>query len=271
MRKRIFFVAVAVFLGLVVGGCAPRAITGKAKVNQDAFGGQKKFAVVTIAADKKFRGEKGMFQMFKKTENIAGGNTQPIIDKLKPKVLETLAKSDHFKLVPESRVLKSKVYKEMEEDNRMQKVLFISVPINVAEDYKYFSKPEKFGQLARELGVDGVISIQMGFSITSSKAALNVQGVSLGRKSYSAVASVSALAYDREGKVIWKDSTIKQAEPGDKKAIIILDVTDVTNTKFEKLQPSAVHIGGKAVEVLLSRFQDTMEGKKVSSVQKIKD
>ena len=71
--------------------------------------------------------------------------------------------------------------------------------------------------------------------------------------------------------MVWKDSTIKQAEPGDKKAIVIMDFSDVTKTRFEKLHPSAVLIGDLAVEVLVERFVDTIEGRGTSSFQKIKD
>lgn len=268
--KRISFILVAMLLVFVVGGCAPTTITGRAKVKQDSFRGEKKFAVVTIAATKKFYGEKGLMQMFKKTENIAGGDTQPIIDKLSPEIIRTLSRSEYFKLVPESKVLKSKAYKELVEDERVQKVLFFSKPINTARGYKYISDPEKLAKLAEELRVDGVITILMSFSIQSGKTFITVAGVSAGKKSYSAVASVNAIAYDRNGKVIWKDSTVKQAEPGDKKAIVLLDVTDLTNTNFEKLHPSAVDMGKKAVGVLMARFTDTMEGKKVSFIQKMK-
>jgi len=84
------------------------------------------------------------------------------------------------------------------------------------------------------------------------------------------MASAAATAYDRDGRVIWKDSTVKQAEPGDSKAIILLDFTDLTNTNFEKLHPSAITIGGKAIDVLVSRFDDSLAGNKVSSIQFMK-
>lgn len=84
------------------------------------------------------------------------------------------------------------------------------------------------------------------------------------------MAASTAIAYDRDGNVIWKDSTVKQAEPGDTKAIILLDFTDLTATNFEKLHPSALTIGAKSVEVLLTRFDDTIDGNQVSSIQFMK-
>jgi hypothetical protein len=72
------------------------------------------------------------------------------------------------------------------------------------------------------------------------------------------------------GNVIWEDSTIKQAEPGDTKAIILLDFTDLTGTNFAKMHPSAITIGGKAIDVLITRFDDTIAGNHVSGIQFMK-
>jgi len=270
MKRLSIIVISAVFFMVTMSGCAPVAITGKVKAQQDAFGAKKEFAVVSIASIKELHGEKGITQIFKKTDDIPGANTQPILDQLRPEIIKTLTKSKHFKLVPESSVLKSKVYKKTMEDERKHKVLYKNVDINVAKNYKYFSKPEKLAQLAKDFKVDGVITIVMNFTISSGKSWLSVAGVTLGKKEYSVIASISALAYDREGKLIWKDTAIKQAEPGDKKAIVLLDLTDLTKTNFKKLHPSAITIGGKAVNVLLARFNDSMEGKSVSIFQKLK-
>jgi hypothetical protein len=260
----------AVFFMVTMSGCAPVAITGKVKAQQDAFGAKKELAVVTIASVKELHGEKGVTQLFKKTDDIPGANTQPILDQLRPEIIKTLRKSKHFNLVPESRVLNSKAYKRAAEDERRQKVLYKNIDLNVAKNYKYFSEPEKLAQLAKDLKVDGVITIVMNFSISSGKSWLSVAGVTVGKKEYSVVASISALTYDREGELIWKDTAIKQAEPGDKKAIVLLDLTDLTKTNFEKLHPSAVTIGGEAVNVLLARFNDSVEGRRVSRFQRLK-
>jgi hypothetical protein len=270
MKRFSIGVIIAVCYMAAMIGCAPVAITGKAKVQQDSFGAKKQFAVVTIASVKDFHGEKGITQMFKKTDDIPGANTQPILDQLSPKIIKTLEKSEHFKLVPESKVLASKAYKRINEDERTQKVLIKNIDLNVAKNYKYVSTPEKLAELARDLNVDGVITVVMNFSITSGKSWLSVAGLTVGKKEYSVIASISALAYDQDGELIWKDTAIKQAEPGDKKAIVLLDFTDLTKTNFTKLHPSAITIGNKAVDVLLARFSSTMEGEKVSIFQKMK-
>lgn len=267
---KMYNLALIALIGVMISGCAPMAITGSADVNKTAFGAKKKFAVVSIASLKTFQGEQGLSQTFTSNDKIPGINTQPLINQLNPKIIRSLGNSKYFTLLPEDKVLASKAYKNLAEDERIMKVLFMSDSINVANNYKYISDEHKYAKLAKELGVDGVIGITMNFSVSSGKTSLNVMGLSVGSKSYSAMASISAIAYNKDGEVIWKDSTLKEAEPGDKKAIILIDTSNMTKTNFEKLHPSAIEIGGKAVDVLLARFDDTMSGKKTSMFQSVK-
>lgn len=263
----------ALFAGslvLLLSACAPIVITGSADVDNNAFGPKKKFAVVSISSVKTFHGEKGFTQLFKDTDEIPGADSQPLINAVKPKIVRSLKSNRNLVLVPERRVLSSRAYKSMQEDERKMSMLFFSDEINVAPGYKYFSDPKKYAQLAKELNVDGVIGIHMAFSIMTSKGGVNINGLSFGRKSYSPTATISAMAYDREGRQIWEDSTVKQAEPGDKKAIFLIDVSDVTSTDFRKMHPKAIEIGGKAVDVLLTRLDDSLSGKGTSSMQSMK-
>jgi hypothetical protein len=269
-QTQIFESGIALGLVLLLSACAPMTITGSADVDKAAFGAKKRFAVVSIASMKDFYGEKGLTQMFKSSDEIPGANTQPLIDTLAPQIVSTLDKSGNFILVPEREVLSSEAYRKVPEDEKVMKVLFMTKDLNAARNYKYISDPQKYAELARQLDVDGVIGITTNFSLTAGKSYVSVAGLSLGKKKYSVMAASTAIAYDRDGNVIWEDSTVKQAEPGDTKAIILLDFTDLTATNFEKLHPSALTIGAKSVEVLLTRFDDTIAGNKVSSIQFMK-
>jgi hypothetical protein len=255
---------------IMLSGCS-MAVTGSTKVQQDSFGEQKKFAVVTIASGKEFAGEQGFFQMFKKNEDIKGLDTQPVIDELMPMIREKFARTGYYVSVPMENIVKSKTYLDLPEDEKVQKLAFLKNELNVAKGYKYFNDPQKLARLAQELKVDGVICVMMNFTVESMKSSVYVAMVSLGKKEYAANAAISVIAYDREGKVLWKDSTIKQAEPGDKKAIVVLDFTDFSGTDFEKMHPSAVLIGGHAVDVIVQRFKDTMEGRGTSIFQRVRD
>lgn len=269
-KLRIVGLILAIVFGLSLAGCATRVITGATDVDRTAFGAKKRFALVSVASHKTFQGEKGLTQLFKDTDNIAGANTQPLINSLRPKIVSALGASKNFMLLPVSRVLTTSSYKNLTDDPRVVKVLVFTTEINVANNYKYVSDAEKFAKLARDLKVDGVIGITVNFPVSAGSGGLGIYGLSFGRKSYSAMAMASAIAYNANGDVIWKDSTTKEAEPGDTKAIIAVDTTGFTGTDFEKLHPSAVEIGGKAVDVLLARFDDTMAGKTVDRIQSVK-
>ncbi len=208
--------------------------------------------------------------MFTSMDDIPGTNTQPIINKLDPKIISTLSSCKYFTLVPEKTLLSSAAYKNLAEDEKVMKVLFMSYDMNVVNNYKYISDEKKYAQLAKDLGVDGVIRLTLNFSVAPSKNYVGIMGLSLGKKSYSAMTTISAVAYNKDGETVWKDSTIKEAEPGDTKAIILLDTSNITGTDFEKLHPSALEMAGKGMDVLLARFNDTMAGKDVSQFQSVK-
>lgn len=267
---RIIKLGLTLVLAFSLIGCAPVTITGRADVDKTVFGPSKRFAVVSIAAVKTFEGEQGLIQEFKKNDDIPGANTQPMINKLAPKIISSLDSSRYIRLLPQRAVLRSRAYRRLKGDKRVMKALFFTYDMNVARHYKYISDPQKLARLAKQLGVDGVITVNMTFSLQASKGGVSIAGLNFGKKSYSAMAAVSAMAYDTSGKVVWKDSTVKEAEPGDSKAIILIDTSDITATNFKKLQPSAIEIGGKAVNVLVSRFNDAMNGKEVSFMQSMK-
>lgn len=272
MKKATTYVAMLLAaIGLLLSGCSPMAITGRAKVQQDSFGGSKKFAVVSIASAKHFSGEQGFFQQFKSNDSIPGIDTQPVIDQLVPSIREKFAKTGYYTSVPMSTIVGSPQYIELQEDEKVQKIAFFKSELNVAKGYKFFNDPQKLAELAQALEVDGVITVVMNFSVVSMKTTGFIAVASFGKKEYASNATIAVTAYDRNGNILWQDTTIKQAEPGDKKAIVVLDFSDIGGTNFEKMHPSAVLIGEHAVDVIVQRFKDTMEGKSTSMFQKISD
>ena len=274
--KGIFWLFLAV--AVVLSGCS-MAITGRAEVDQQAFTKEKKYALVTISSAKEFSGEKGLFQMFQDNENIRGINTQPVVDELVPVIRKKLAQTGYFTSVPMQIIVNSPSYKLMEEDEKVRRAGIFSIEQNVGNGYKYLDNEQKLSQLARDLEVDGVICVNMNFTIVAMKSALGAAAsnflgglpLSVGEKEYASSVSMSLTAYDAAGDLIWEDSTAKQAEPGDEKAIVLLDLSDLTDTNFEKMHPSAVLIAGYATDVLIERFQSTMEGNKTSIFQRTKD
>jgi len=262
-------VVVMIGMALMTSGCV-MAITGSAKVEKEAFTPKKKYALVSVAAVKEFSGEKGMSQMFTSMEDIEGTDTQPIIDALVPTIRARFAKTGYFTSIPMKQIVNSKAYKAVEEDEKTLKVAFFTSEINPATGYKYISDTEKLAKLARDLNVDGVITVMMSFSIASMKSGVGIAGLTFGKKEYASNATITAMAYDRNGEVIYKDTTVKEADPDDKKSIVVFDTSDWSATHFKEMHPSAVRVGAYSVDVLLERFADTMEGRGTSSFQRVR-
>ena len=283
-----------IMAGLIVSGCATLIPTNTPSIDIKSFDPSKKFAVISIASLKSFEVEKGMSQMFKSPDAIPGANTQTLINNLAPHIIHVLGSSKHYTLLPEDIVLKGKAYRYLAEDEKTMRVLLSRKTMNVANGYKYIADEEKYSVLAPYLGVDGVIGITMQFAIFPSKSYFATAGSTLargsyremqydavqkmnelsesnlGKRSYSAVASISVIAYNNHGELIWKDSFVQEADPNDVDAIIELNTSGITNADFEKFQPSALKIGEQSVDALLARFDSMMAGNEISRMRSIK-
>ena len=251
--KAFSFVGIIVIVAMLVG-CAI-IISPGVKVDTDSFGKTKKCAIVTIMGTKKLQAQKGFLQLFKK---VPEQNTQPVLDKLRPEVINAFRKSKHLTVKSEKGVLNSKAYKNLTADEPVQKVLFMEVELNTAKGYKFITDPEKLSRLAKDLNVDGVIVVGMNFSVSSGIAG----GLGIGVKRFKVVTAVSAMAYDSNGKLVWKDAVHKSSELADSQLAVIADVRSVD---FEKLKPYAFKAGKEGLNVLVARLDNGLEGKRVGA------
>lgn len=263
---------------IALSGCT-MAYTGQAEVEKQSFVQQKQYALITIASNKEYSGEQGFFQMFQDNDEIAGINTQPVIDELVPSIRAKFARTGYFTSVPMKIIVNHQAYKELEEDEKLYKKAFLKNDLNVAKGYKYFADKEKLALLARGLDVDGVICVKMFFSVHAAKSVLGAASssflggipLSFGSKEYSAMVTTSVTAYDADGNQIWEDTVVKEAEPGDSTMIVAMDFSDLQGTDFTKMHPSSILIAQHSVDVVVQRFKDTMEGKETDSFQRVKD
>jgi hypothetical protein len=251
---RAFSVVGIIVIVAMLMGCAI-IISPGVKVDTEAFGKTKKCAIVTIMGTKKLHAQKGLLQLFKK---VPEQNTQPVLDKLCPEVIKAFRKSKHLKVKSEKRVLYSKDYKNLKADEPVQKVLFMEVELNTAKGYKFISDPQKLSKLAKDLNVDGVIVVGMNFSVSSGVAG----GLGIGIKRFKVVTAVSAMAYDSDGKLVWKDAIHKSSDLADSQLAVIADVRSVD---FKKLKPHAIKAGKEGLNVLVARLDDGLEGKRVGA------
>jgi hypothetical protein len=249
------FSVIGIFvIGVTLMGCT-MIISPGAKVDDKAFGETKSCAIITIAGTQKLHAQKGFLQMFKK---VPEQNTQSVLDKLRPEVIDVFHKSQHLTVKSEKMVLNNKAYKNLIADEPVQKILFMKTEFNTAKGYKFITDPEKLSRLAKDLNVDGVIAVHMNFSVSSGVAG----GLGIGVKRFKVITGVSAIAYDRNGKQVWKDAVHKSSELADSQLALIADVRSVN---FNKLKPYAVKAGKEALKVLVARLDDGLEGKHVGA------
>jgi hypothetical protein len=251
--KAFSLVGIAV-ISVALMGCT-MIISPGAKVDAKSFGEAKTCAIVTIAGTQKLHAQKGFLQMFKK---VPEQNTQFVLDKLRPEVIKAFHKSKLLSVKSEKMVLNNKAYKNLTADEPVQKVLFMKTELNTAKGYKFITDPKKLSGLAKDLKVDGVIAVHMNFSVSSGVAG----GLGVGVKRFKVITGVSAIAYDRNGKQVWKDAVHKSSELADSQLALIVDVRSVD---FKKLKPYAVKAGKEALNDLVARLDDGLEGKHVGA------
>jgi hypothetical protein len=266
----VFSRALIVIIALSASGCSSITESDTPHVNRNFFGAKKTFAVVSLASYRIIPEAKGMSQIFRSADAIPGANSQTIINKLDPILIRTLGSTKHFTLLPENKVQKSNVYKNLAEDERVTDELFMSDKINVANKYKYVSDKQTYAQLAQDLDVDGVIGIMMHFVISPGNRSISRMGLSLGMQNYNVMVSISVIAYNKNEAVIWQDSTIQGVDPNDANANILINTSGMTSADFQKFYPSAIETGGKAMDSLLARLDAMMIGNEISPMRRIK-
>jgi hypothetical protein len=146
-------------------------------IRPDAFDKGQKGAVLSILAQPRI------------TAWAAAGSTGPELDaapvvaELRPVVMEALAKSGHFSLVPEAKVLAAKGYAA--QPDARDPAGFLSPP-----GYKPVRKEELYPTLAKEVGAD------MGMAVALSLMYRVEDGA--------AAVIVSVGAIDLKGRGVWK-------------------------------------------------------------------
>lgn len=245
MQKfKIFSVISCIVVLFLLTGCFPQA-----KIRPEAFGGNKKFAIVSISGTKHFNaGSKTTKEFF--TGYDESNDTQPILDKMRVDVWKALKNSKHFTLVDPKKVRGSRVYKEIEPDKPEFGFGIFKAKLTSAKDYKHFSDKQKFAKLAKGLNVDGVIHVFVNLSTRDRM----FYAVGVGAKKTYAHAIVTIAAYDRNGDIIWQDSIQEHSEDGVSKVMILVDTK---NINYKKMLPFAE----QAAQAGISKLTENLNAK----------
>ncbi len=172
-----------VLLGLTaIGGCAGLA----PPFEKQAFGPEKNYAVVSIYADKDIEKE-GDSETLAGTYKALSGkaayfySAEDALNASAPSIRRELASSNHYRLVPQRRVLTDAAYRRVEPDVQAK----LAEKRQLASGYKYLWDPQKLGGLARDLDVDGVVTVhvQYGYKLWGTNYARITARVRLPRSS----------------------------------------------------------------------------------------
>jgi len=223
MACRFHFLVAAALLALA--GC----VVVPTKFEPTAFDTQKTYAVVTIATHHEIApGDKKLSEWLK-GDNPAR-DSQQILDEVKPIILAAFGKTGHFRLVPEHRVIRSAAYRGMPP----HEAHYMMTDWHVPEGYRFFIKDEEFAALARGLNVDGVIFVGVNFDVLlKGSSAYGLSDMSVG-------------AFDRDGKIVWKDAVFAQSDHavGHKRGTVY----------YEELRPLLLDATQQAANALVAKL-----------------
>lgn len=236
-------IGLAVVGVLALAGCAsaPGAI-----YQGDAFGKNKTYAVVTVMAGEKVTcsdsggnpcngGVFGLFNMAARTDAYSTASAD-VLESTYPIALKGLRSAPNLKVAPDVKGYKT--YRAAPEDQ--QPTGTFRQQHTVAKGYKYFSQ-ENLAKMAKELKVDGVITVTLFYS--AARSGITVGGVGGGHK---AVTSIMVAAVDKDGKAVWWDMAVGKSDDSVSTGIGAVD--------FPKLSPLFGNATDKAVKNLMDNF-----------------
>jgi hypothetical protein len=217
------------------------------KIDSDAFGKGKTFAIVSIMAtskvttDSQSGGLVGLFKGASKKYDFSKDSGKIFADSI-PLLMQQFQSSKSFRLLPKNAVLQNSAYQSTAPDKPKK---WFGVEMVPAEGYKYFKDKKKIQQLAKEMGVDGVIVIAVSYSVGFRGA--NISGISgVGEDKGTAIVSVYAM--DNTGNVVWKHAAQGVGKDG--------TFSSGGSSDFEKLHSSLVEASQTAAQKLIEKLDE---------------
>lgn len=221
------------------------------KIKPEAFGKDKTFALITLAATSKITtdhqsgGLVGMFKGASKSHDFSKDSSRVFAETV-PVLLEELRGSKSFNLLPQGTVFQNPAYLSTTPDKPKK---WFGVKMVPAEGFKFFKDKKKIKKLVEEMNVDGVILLSVAYRVGFRGA--NISGIS-GVGKEKGVAMVAVYAVDKNGKVVWKHATEAVGKKG------LMSTGGAAN--FDKLQSGFVDASRKAAQKLIKKLDKKVGG-----------
>ncbi|MCP4238826.1 MAG: hypothetical protein GY770_35525 [Aestuariibacter sp.] len=210
VRLMVFFTILA--LTLTLGGCfrSKSASSGgtlfeylSTTKDSTAFGENKIYGIVSITAVPQIFQIDSDGSLLGAFSTLASDrdffqNSQKILDKSTPVIVDSMARTKQYLLMPPISLLDDPAYVSAQEESNSAFDYK-----NIAQGYKRISQERRLAQLARSLGMDGAIHVDVtfGYSIDGT----NIIGLVDFGKNYATV-KINVTAVDTEARIVWKAS-----------------------------------------------------------------
>ena len=120
-------------------------------------------------------------------------DSQQVLDRSIPHIVASLAKTDRYLLLPQASILSDQAYTKVTPETNSA-----FNHTNVARGYKRISKQAQLAALARDMGLDGAIHVDVDFAY--SNEGTNIVGLVDFGKNYATV-KINVTAVNSDGKV----------------------------------------------------------------------
>ncbi len=227
-------------LGFLIGGCA------MTRVKPEAFGHTKTYAIVSISGAPEAYASTPMggtvSGLVKAASSDSGYSSAAdrLIKESVPILYRELKKTKTLRLAAEEKIIRSPAYASAKGSE--PKVLWQRFLL--ADGYKYFPEQDDLAALAKTLRVDGVIVVNLTYTVGSS--GVNLFGL-LHLGTQRGVTRLDVTAIDRHGETVWRDSVSGKSDDS------IGAIGESAN--FVKLHPLFLNATEHAAQDLVARLE----------------
>ncbi len=212
-----------------------------------AFGENKIYGIVSITAGSKVIKVGGNGSLTGVLSTLESDrdfiqNSQKILDKSTPVIVDSMARTKQYLLMPQINLLDDPAYGSAQEESNS-----VFDHKNVAQGYKRISQERRLSQLARSLGMDGAMHVDVTFGY--SNEGTNIGGLVDFGKNYATV-KINVTAVDTEARVVWRASQSSIASKP-----VTTDTEFGSAVDFKQLEPHLM----ESLRSTLGKVMDDLE------------
>ncbi len=228
------------------------------KVKKEHFGKDKTYAIVSLQSSPSVTvegpsgGAIGLIKSLRKKHKFSE-DASGIFKETLPVILEIVGSSKSFLLFPQDKVFGHNAYIESQPDKKGR----FSKGMLVGEGYKFFKhkSDKKMKNLARALGVDGVIIMYVTYRVTfrgvgASSTKDPLWGIAKGKQK--GLVYINIWAYNSDGDLVWKNTEWGRSEDG-------VDSMG-GGTDFKKIRPYIIEATKIAAKKQINKLDDKVGG-----------